>query len=213
MTLLDPDLVAFTVVATIVTVIPGVDMALVARSVLTSGRRAGYITSVGICTGLWVHAVASALGLSAILMTSAILFSAVKLTGALYLVALGLVSLRSAFGTRSETMAVAVPDPTARGARRAFVQGLLSNLLNPKVVLFYLTLLPQFVRSSDPVLARSLLLAAIHVVIGLAWLTIYAYFLGRLGAMLQRPRVRRALEGVTGVLLIGLGARLAWDRR
>ena len=210
--MIDPQLVAFTVVATIVTVIPGVDMALVARSVLTRGRRAGYITSVGICTGLWVHAVASALGLSAILMASAALFSAVKLAGAIYLVAIGLTSLRRAFspGGRAPAIAAGV---TTRDARRAFALGLLSNLLNPKVAIFYLTLLPQFVRPDDSVLARSLLLAGIHVVIGLVWLGLYAYFLGRLGAMLARPRVRRALEGITGALLIGLGARLAWDRR
>jgi RhtB (resistance to homoserine/threonine) family protein len=212
MMLFDPELVAFTVVAAIVTVIPGADMALVARSVLTRGRRAGYITSLGVCTGLWVHAVASALGLSAILLTSAALFSAVKVVGALYLVALGVSSLRSALNARA-----GAPTPvviaTARDAPRAFAQGLLSNLLNPKVALFYLTLLPQFVRPGDPVLARSLLLAGIHVVIGLAWLVIYTYFLGRLGALMRRPRVRSLLEGVTGAVLVGLGARLAWDRR
>ncbi len=82
--------------------------------------------------------------------------------------------------------------------------------VNPKVALFYLTLLPQFVRSSDSVLARSLLLAAVHVGIGLTWLLCYTYFLGRLSVVLQRPRVRRVLEGVTGALL---GGRLAWDRR
>jgi len=211
MTLADPQLVAFAVVAGIVTIIPGADMALVARSVLARGRRAGYVTSLGICTGLWVHAVASALGLSAILMTSAALFSTVKLAGALYLVALGVRSLRRALGPSP-----APPSPpgrTARDARRTFAQGLLSNLLNPKVALFYLTLLPQFVRPADNVLARSLLLAGVHVLIGLAWLVAYTYFLGRLSAALRRPRVRRALEGVTGSLLIGLGGRLAWDRR
>ena len=187
-------------------------MALVARSVLTRGRRAGYVTSVGICTGLWVHAVASALGLSAILMASAALFSAVKLAGALYLVVLGVLSLRTAVSARVSALTVTTA-ATARDGRVAFGEGLLSNLLNPKVALFYLTLLPQFVRPGDPVLARSLLLAGIHVVIGLVWLIIYAYFLGRLGAVLRQPRVRRALEGLTGAVLIGLGARLAWDRR
>lgn len=119
-------------------------MALVARSVLTRGRRAG-VTSVGICTGLWVHAVASALGLSTILMTSATLFSLVKLAGALYLVALGLVSLRRALVSDAGQPAVSA-SVTAQDTRRAFVQGLLSNPLNPKVALFYLTLLPQFIR-------------------------------------------------------------------
>src|SRR5262249_48895296 len=91
--MLDRDLLAFAVVAGVITVIPGVDMALVTRKVLAHGRRAGYVTSVGVCTGLWVHAVASAVGLSAILMASAALFSAVKLAGALYLVTLGVASL------------------------------------------------------------------------------------------------------------------------
>ena len=210
--MIDSQLVAFAVVATIVTVIPGVDMALVARNVLARGRRAGYVTSAGICSGLWIHAVASALGLSAILMTSAALFSAVKLAGALYLMGLGARSLRSAFRARTHEMPAASV-ATAGDARRAFAQGFLSNLLNPKVAIFYLTLLPQFIRPGDAVLARSLLLAAIHVVIGLMWLMFYTYWLGRLTAMLRRSRVRRTLDGVTGTLLIGLGARLAWERR
>jgi RhtB (resistance to homoserine/threonine) family protein len=210
--LLDPQLVAFALVAAVITVIPGADMALVARSVLTRGRRAGYVTSVGVCTGLWVHAVASALGLSTILMTSSTLFSAVKLAGALYLVGLGVLSLRRAL-TSDTNASVVSASSTARDVRRAFLQGLLSNLLNPKVALFYLTLLPQFVRPDDAVLERSLLLAGVHVTIGLGWLVIYAYSLGRLSAVLRRPRVRRALEGVTGALLIGIGGRLVWDRR
>src|SRR5882762_3046772 len=210
--LLDSQLLAFALVAAVVTVIPGADMALVARSVLSRGRRAGCVSSVGICTGLWVHAVASALGLSTILMTSATLFSLVKLAGALYLVALGLLSLRRALVSDAGQPAFS-GSATARDTRRAFVQGLLSNLLNPKVALFYLTLLPQFVRPGDPVLARSLLLAGIHVVIGLAWLFIYTYCLGRLDALMRRPRVRTVLEGVTGALLVGIGARVAWDHR
>lgn len=211
--MIDGDLLGFLVVATVLTVMPGADMALIARNVLTYGRRAGYVTSVGIAAGLIVHAVASALGLSAILMTSATLFSAVKLVGAAYLVALGVLSLRRAFVPAAVDRLGLDEAGTGSSVTHALVQGLLSNLLNPKVALFYLTLLPQFIRPGDPVLARSLLLAGIHVVVGLAWLFTYAYFLGRLGAILRRPRVRRALEGVTGVLLIGFGARLAWDRR
>jgi threonine/homoserine/homoserine lactone efflux protein len=211
MTILDPELVAFTAVATIVTVLPGADMALVARSVLTRGRRAGYVTSIGICTGLWVHALASGIGLSAILVASATLFSVVRFVGALYLIALGVASLRSAL--RGQPGAAPAMIATARDTRRAFVQGLLSNVLNPKVALFYLTLLPQFVRPGDSLLARSLLLAGIHVVIGLAWLFLYTYCLGRLDAIMRRPRVRSLLEGVTGTVLVGLGARVAWDRR
>jgi threonine/homoserine/homoserine lactone efflux protein len=186
-------------------------MALVARNVLTHGRGAGYVTGVGVCTGLWVHAVASALGLSAILLTSAALFSAVKLAGALYLVTLGVTSLWRAMAPAPQPPTEAA-SPTSRGTRWVFAQGLLSNLLNPKVALFYLTLLPQFVRPGDDVLARSLLLAGVHVAIGLGWLFAYAYFLGRLSLVLRRPRVHRCLDGVTGAVLVGLGGRLAWDR-
>jgi threonine/homoserine/homoserine lactone efflux protein len=209
----DSQLIAFALVAAVVTVIPSVDMALVARSVLSRGRRAGYVTSLGVCTGLWVHAVASALGLSTILMTSAALFSAVKLAGAVYLVALGVLSLHRALRPTPDP-AVIASGATAADDRRAFVQGFLSNLLNPKVAIFCLTLLPQFIRPGDRVLARSLLLAGVHVVIGLVWLIIYAYSLGRLSAALRRPGIRRSLEGVTGTLLIahrraaGLGSPL-----
>ena len=209
-TWLDQQLVAFAVVAGVLTVIPGADMALVAQSVLSRGRRAGYVTSVGACTGLWVHAMASALGLSAILMTSAELFSAVKAAGALYLVVLGVLSLRRAL---TSTPGALVATATSQDTRRAFVRGFLSNVLNPKVALFYLTLLPQFVRPEDNVLARSLVLAGVHVVIGLIWLVSYAYFFSRVSDVLRRPRMRRALEGVTGALLIGFGGRLACERR
>lgn len=211
--MIDGELLSFLVVATVLTVMPGADMALVARNVLAYGRRAGYVTSLGISAGLIVHAVASALGLSAILMTSATLFSAVKLMGAAYLVALGVLSLRRAFLPSTVTTLDGDGPAGPSSVGHALVQGLLSNLLNPKVALFYLTLLPQFIRPGDPVLARSLLLASIHVVVGLAWLFVYAYFLGRLSATLRRPRVRRVLEGVTGALLMAFGARLAWDRR
>jgi threonine/homoserine/homoserine lactone efflux protein len=212
---IDSQLVAFVVVAGVLTIVPGADMALVARNVVAHGRQAGYLTSVGCCTGLLVHAIASALGLSAILMTSATLFTTVKLAGAAYLVALGVTSLRRAIvaGSRGPTREGERAEGGTSGAARALVQGLMSNLLNPKVALFYLTLLPQFVRPGDRVLARSLLLAGVHVVLGLAWLFVYAYFLGRISETLRRPRVARAMEGVTGTLLIGLGARLAWERR
>ena len=139
--MIDGDLISFVVVAGVLTVVPGADMALVARNVLTYGRRAGYITSVGIAAGLIVHAVASALGVSAILMTSATLFSAVKLIGDAYLVALGVLSLRRAFMPIGAGDVATDTPAGASSVTHALVQGLLSNLLNPKVALFYLTLL------------------------------------------------------------------------
>ncbi|MFL5734234.1 MAG: LysE family translocator [Chloroflexia bacterium] len=96
---------------------------------------------------------------------------------------------------------------------RSYFEGLLNNLLNPKVALFYLTFLPQFISPGDPVVAKSLLLAGIHVTMGLVWLTLYAYFVSRLSLLFSSAAVKRRLERVTGALLIALGLRLVWEKR
>jgi threonine/homoserine/homoserine lactone efflux protein len=95
----------------------------------------------------------------------------------------------------------------------SYVEGLFTNLLNPKVALFYLTFLPQFISPGDPVIARSLLLAGIHAALGVIWLTVYAYFVSKLSELLNRPRVKRNIERVTGALLVGFGLRLVWEQR
>jgi len=140
---------------------------------------------------------------------SAAVFEVVRLAGAAYLVWLGLRSLAGAW--RSAAGAPA-PDPAA-GARRSFVEGALSNVLNPKVAIFYLALLPQFIRPGDPVLARSMLLAAIHVALGLVWLSLVSFGLASLGRFITAARLRQRLEAITGVVLVGLGVRLALERR
>jgi threonine/homoserine/homoserine lactone efflux protein len=183
-------------------------MALVAKVTLLDGRRAAFFTSLGICAGLPVHATASALGLSVILATSAEAFTIVKFAGAAYLAYLGIRTIRDSFRAAAD-QAVAVG--RTRSRRGAFAQGWLSNVLNPKVALFYLTFLPQFISPGDNVLAKSLLLASIHAVLGLAWLPLYAYAIDRLGAVIRGAR--RWLERLSGAALIGLGVRLALERR
>jgi threonine/homoserine/homoserine lactone efflux protein len=208
---------AFIGMAGLLTIIPGADMALVTKSTLKAGRRAAFHTTLGICTGLSIHALASALGLSAILRLSAIAFRAVQLVGAAYLVVLGAQTLRESMQAKTSatlkscTEGVAAAQDQAISAR-AFWQGVWTNLLNPKVALFYLTVLPQFINPTGPVLAQSLLLASIHIGMGLVWLSTYAYFLARLDRLLGRPLVKRTLERITGGLLIALGLRLAWER-
>jgi len=205
----DPRLVAFIGVAAILTILPGADMALVTRNVLVVGRRRTMLTIAGICVGCVIHATASALGLSAILATSAAAFDLVKTIGAAYLVWLGVQSIRDAARPAS-------PGNSASGPSAAlgpFLQGFLTNVLNPKVAIFYLTFLPQFIGPAEPVFRRSLLLASIHIAMGFVWLSAYAWFVDQLGAVLTRPRVKASLERVTGGLLIALGARLAWARR
>ena len=216
---MDSQVLAFAGIAAILTITPGNDMALVMRNTLARGRRAALATSVGICSGLLVHATLSALGLSAVLSQSAAAYEVVKLAGAAYLVWIGIQSWRTAGHAASTTGARDEPGQPQRsgvpagGVLRSALEGLLSNVLNPKVALFYLTFLPQFVGPGDPVLRKSLLLATLHIVMGLVWLSFYVYLLGRLSQLLARANVRRRLERVTGALLIGLGLRLAWERR
>lgn len=203
----DPRLFAFVGLAALLTILPGSDMALVTRNVLAVGRRRTMGTIVGIACGCVIHATASALGISAVLATSATAFNVMKTVGAAYLVWIGVQSIRT-----SGAPATVAAD-RAKGRTSPFLQGFLTNILNPKVAIFYLTILPQFVGPGDHVLKRSLLLASIHIAMGLAWLTAYAWFVDRLGGVLTRPRVKAWLERITGGVLIALGARLAWERR
>ena len=205
----DPRIYAFIGVAALLTILPGADMALVTRNVLAVGRRRAMLTIAGICVGCVIHATASALGLSAILATSATAFNIVKTLGAGYLVWIGIQSIREA----GRPAAAPSSASTARARLGPFLQGFLTNILNPKVAVFYLTFLPQFIAPGESVLRRSLLLASVHIAMGFVWLTAYAWFIDRLGAVLTRPRVKAWLERVTGGLLIALGARLAWERR
>ena len=195
--MLDPLFVAGLAVLALLTVSPGADTALVTKITLERGRRAALLATLGICSGLLVHATASALGLSVILATSAEAFTIVKIAGAAYLTYLGVQALRSSF--RHDTAEVASP---RRGAN-PYLQGVFSNVLNPKVAVFYLTFLPQFMSPGDNVLVRSLAFAAAHG----------AYALTRISALLGGAGVRRWLERVTGGVLIALGARLALERR
>ena len=204
---LDSLFVAGLAVLALLTISPGADMALVAKITLERGRRAALLATIGICSGLFVHATASALGLSVILATSAEAFTIVKLIGAAYLAYLGVQTLRSSF--RHDATG---PRSPRRGAN-PFLQGVFSNVLNPKVAVFYLTFLPQFMSPGDNVLVRSLAFAVAHAVMGIAWLSAYAYVLTRLSAVLGGAGVRRWLERVTGGVLIALGARLALERR
>jgi RhtB (resistance to homoserine/threonine) family protein len=211
---MDPHILMFLGLAVVLTITPGADTALVTKNTLSHGRPAALATTLGISTGLMVHATMSGLGLSAILNESALAFEIVKWIGAAYLVFIG---VRSLFGKGHLAAAHAEPPKEAGSGRqvwrRAYTQGLLTNVLNPKVALFYLTLLPQFMVPGDPVLLKSLLLAGIHITLGLIWLSTYAYFLSRLSDLLMQPTVRQRLERVTGLLLLALGVRLAWEHR
>ena len=198
----------FLSVIALLTISPGVDMAVVARSALTGGRGAAFATTLGVMAGLVVWAVASALGVAALLAASQVAYDTLRLAGAAYLVWLGVQSLLAARRGEHQPLAVA-------GARSSspFRQGLLTNLFNPKIAVFYSTFLPQFIAPGDPVLLMSLALAGVHILMGLVWLSLYAWALDRAAARFRGSRVRRTLDAVTGTVLVGLGLRLAAERR
>ena len=204
---------AFTIAATLVTVSPGADMALVARRAITDGWRRASVTSAGIVTGLLVHATASAVGISAILVRSATAFTVLKIVGACYLVLLGILSLRAARRTAREPAQRVVGERPARSGRTSFVQGFLNNVLNPKPALFYLAFLPQFFEPGDPVVAMTAILVAIHIAISIVWLVTWGWLVSRASGVLARPRWRAALEGLTGCVLVALGLRVATTSR
>jgi threonine/homoserine/homoserine lactone efflux protein len=201
------DIAGFLAIAVVIVVTPGPDMALVLRNTVAGGRIAGLATSAGTCSGLVVHAFAAALGLSALLLASSRAFTVLKLVGAGYLVFLGIRTVLRA-GRRE-------PDRADEGSVRpwaAYRQGVMTNVLNPKVALFFVSLLPQFVRAGEGFIWRLLLLAGLFIAMGLAWLTAYTFALHSVGRFLRRGSIRKAIERVTGAALVALGLRLAFDR-
>jgi threonine/homoserine/homoserine lactone efflux protein len=207
---MDARLLAFFGVATVITITPGADMALVARIALARGRNAAWLTSCGIVCGLLVWGIASAAGITALLNASTTLYTVLRLAGAAYLIYLGAQALLARAPAHTSEAEAA---PPAQNNVGAFGRGLLNNLLNPKIGVFYTAFLPQFIAPGQPVFLTSVSLAAIHAVIGIIWLLCYATVLTRLGDLFRRPQVRRAMERVTGVVLLGLGLRLATEQQ
>jgi threonine/homoserine/homoserine lactone efflux protein len=205
-----PDnLLSFIGIAVAVVVIPGPDMALVARNVFRHGRSAGFATSLGICTGILGWAIAAALGVATLLATSSVAFTILKFAGAVYLIYLGI----STFRTRAEPVAAGPGEAAPMlASRRAWAQGLISAMLNPKLGVFFLTLLPQFIVPGDPPTARALQLAVLFDLIGLVWLFAYTVMLGAIGRSLGRAGPRRFIRWVSGTVLVAFGVRVALER-
>jgi len=205
---------AFLGISLLVILSPGQDTALTIRNTLVGGRGGGIATAAGVVTGLATWTLASSAGLAALLVASQPLFLAVRLVGAAYLVFLGLQALYGALARRDDRRnSIGAVLPARLRRLVAYRQGLISNLSNPKIVVFFLSLFPQFVDRGQAPFARLLLLGLIFCAITLTWLTLYAVVVARIGDFLRRARVRRALEATTGLVLIGLGLRLAVERR
>ncbi|MBC2879223.1 MULTISPECIES: LysE family translocator [Streptomyces] len=192
-------------VLALLTVVPGPDMAVVTKRAVAAGRAEGLRTAAGITVGLLAWGVFTVVGLAAVLAASAEAYLAVKLLGAGYLAFLGFQALwQSRRGAPAPT-AEAAP----RKSRGAFVSGLISNLLNPKIAVFYTGVLPTLAPDGLSPTAGMSLLVLLHAVLTLSWLGTYVYVVSRARSVFERPRVRRALDRVTGVVLLGFGLRIA----
>jgi threonine/homoserine/homoserine lactone efflux protein len=202
---------AFVGVAALVIVAPGPDTALTIRNTLRGGRRSGVLTGVGVVGGQTTWAVATAAGVAALLHASEPAFLALKIVGSAYLAFLGVQALVAAVSGGKP--ALYGLDGVRIAPGRAFSQGLISNVTNPKMAAFFTSLLPQFAGGSHASFGALLLLALIFSSMTLAWLTAYVFVVAKAGDVFRRGRIRRALEALTGTALIALGIRLATERR
>jgi threonine/homoserine/homoserine lactone efflux protein len=200
---------SFLVVAIVLVVTPGPDMALVTRNAILHGRRVALGTAFGVSAGLLIWTIAAALGVAAIVRASAVAFTALRLVGAAYLVWLGIEALRA---PRRPPVDRAL-GPRATSARRGFRQGLASNIANPKIAVLFTSLMPQFIAPAHAVLVPFLVLGGVFVALGLLWLSAYALVASATAGVLGRPRVRAALDRITGTVLVALGVRLASEHR
>jgi threonine/homoserine/homoserine lactone efflux protein len=200
------ELLAFLGIAALVIVTPGQDTALTIRNTLVGGRRAGLATALGVASGQAVWTVAASAGVAALIVASEPAFVALKLAGACYLVLLGVQTLRGAVRERAPEQ-----ERTLQGG--ALRQGLLSNLANPKMAIFFTSLLPQFAPADGPAFPVLLALGLLFCAMTFGWLCAYASAVSRARNLLARPRVRRTLDAVMGTALVALGARLAAQER
>jgi threonine/homoserine/homoserine lactone efflux protein len=208
------DIAAFLGVSILVIVTPGQDTALTIRNTLVGGRGSGVFTAAGVASGQFIWTVATSAGLAALIVASEPVFTALKLAGAAYLIFLGAQALYAAFRPSGGGLkANRFVRDNRLGRVAAYRQGVLSNLGNPKMVVFFSSLLPQFVNRGNASFQTMLMLGLLFCVMTLTWLTGYAFVVARVGDVLRRDRVRRSMEAVTGLVLVGLGLRLATERR
>jgi threonine/homoserine/homoserine lactone efflux protein len=203
---------AFVAISALIAVIPGPDTAIATRNALVGGRRAGLFTIVGVAIGLAVWTLATGAGIAALLRASEPAFVALKLIGAGYLIFLGVQALWGATrrtGARGSGPIARRPIPP----RQALRQGLVTNLGNPKIAVFFTSFLPQFTPAHDASFGALVLLGLLFCLMGLSWLTLYVLAIARIGDFLRRPRARQVLDGLTGMVLVGFGVRLALEHR
>jgi threonine/homoserine/homoserine lactone efflux protein len=209
-------LIAFTAAAAVLTATPGLDTALVLRTAAVEGARKGMLAAFGICLGTLIWGVTASAGLGVLFAASTLAYNIVRVAGAIYLTYLGVRLIWSTFHKSAEAKAVENA-PSSASARTTdlgwFYRGLFTNLLNPKVGVFYVTFLPQFIPAGVNVFAFSTLLASIHVVQGILWFLMITQATERFAKVIRRPAFSRSLDRVLGAVFLGFALKLATERR
>ena len=201
-------LLSFTFIASLLVMSPGPNGVLIAKTVPTSGKAAGFANVAGFVVAFYLHGALSVLGISLILVQSAQAFFIVKMLGALYLCWIGFKALREAWQGISSTRDIK-PANRQRTIAKAFIEGFLTNALNPKVSMFYLAAFPQFVSQTHNVVSTSFTLIFIHSMLNTMWFASLVLLFSRLSNITQGGRFQRRLMSVTGVVFIGFGIKLA----
>ncbi len=204
-------LTGFALLAAVLTVIPGLDTALVLRASLSRGRRHAIATALGINSGAFAWGAGAAVGATALLAVSELAFTALKLAGAVYLIGFGVVLFVKTLTRRQ--WADSVPDPGPGSLWAAYGRGALTNLLNPKVGVFYIAVIPQFIPEGVPALPMGLLLALVHNLESVVWFGAIIFATGFARRWLAGDRARRWIDRVTGGILVGFGVALALEAR
>ncbi|MBB1485702.1 LysE family translocator [Oceanospirillum sediminis] len=211
----DASFLTFLAAIILLTISPGVDTVMVIRNTIRGGRIDGLVTSIAICSGLFVHAVVSAAGVSFILLQSASLFTMLKLAGAAYLIWLGWKSLRNAWDRKTNTTLTGVSNTENHSVtpslRRSFREGFLSNVLNPKTIVFYMAFLPQFIQPHESVMLKSVFLAGVHFIVSNIWQLILILMVAKARQWLSSEKAMRYLDGIIGSVMMTFGIKLATD--
>ncbi|OCS93746.1 LysE family translocator [Caryophanon latum] len=199
----------FMIACVLLIILPGPDTAIVTKNTIVYGKKAGFQTMIGSCCGLVIHTVAAVAGLSALIVQSAVAFTILKYVGAAYLCYLGvrtLMNMRAKKVTNEEQLV------EAKG-KSAFMQGFITNVTNPKVAVFFLTFLPQFLAPDANVFLAFLAMGSIYSGMTLVWFIFYVYLLNSIRNFMQRPATAAIIEAMTGIVLIGFGIKLAFEQR
>ncbi|MBX0352003.1 LysE family translocator [Bacillus toyonensis] len=201
----------FIIMSICLIILPGPDTAMATKNTLVAGKMGGVKTVSGTCVALLIHTLAAVIGLSALIVKSALLFSIFKYVGALYLIYIGikaLLAVKNKEGVNTNDVSI----NNDKEHTSCFRQGFLTNLLNPKIAVFFLTFLPQFLNPSHNTFIQLLVMGLTYLVLTIIWFAFYIFLIDKISAFMKKPKTQRYIQGLTGIVLIGFGIKLAFEK-